>query len=87
MLVTRYADVSEAVVFPLSIRVICDLLGVPAEDQDRFRGWTDRFLSTGKERPRVGRAASSGWGSEEEPRVRHRESAAGGHPRSRRRHM
>jgi nocardicin N-oxygenase len=27
------------------MRVICELLGVPVEDQARFRGWTEAFLS------------------------------------------
>ncbi len=25
---------------PLPVRIICDMLGVPAEDQDRFQGWS-----------------------------------------------
>ncbi|MDF5755945.1 cytochrome P450 [Spongiactinospora sp. TRM90649] len=41
-------NLCENLSFPLSIRVICDLLGVPVADQTRFRNWTDHFLSTGK---------------------------------------
>ncbi|MFS0694426.1 cytochrome P450 [Streptomyces nitrosporeus] len=40
------ADLSEAYAFPLPLHVMCSLLGVPAEDIDRFRGWSDAFIST-----------------------------------------
>ncbi len=33
-------DLIEAFAYPLPVRVICDLLGVPAEDQDRFKTWS-----------------------------------------------
>jgi unspecific monooxygenase len=34
-------DLLEAFAYPLPVRVICDLLGVPVEDQDRFKGWSN----------------------------------------------
>lgn len=40
------ADLSEAYAFPLPLYVICDLLAVPADDIDRFRDWSDAFIST-----------------------------------------
>jgi len=33
-------DLMEAFAYPLPVRVICDLLGVPLADQDRFRDWS-----------------------------------------------
>ncbi|HXP18935.1 MAG TPA: cytochrome P450 [Streptosporangiaceae bacterium] len=45
---TPPVDLNMALAFPLPIRVVCALLGVPEGDHGRFRRWTDAFLSVSK---------------------------------------
>jgi cytochrome P450 len=40
----RPADLVRAFSLPLPVRVVCELLGVPVEDRERFCGWSDRLF-------------------------------------------
>ncbi|WP_433872838.1 cytochrome P450 [Saccharopolyspora sp. CA-218241] len=39
------ADLKAGLGFPLPVWVICDMLGVPTADRDRFSRWSDMFLN------------------------------------------
>jgi len=39
------ADLVADYASPLPVQVICELLGVPVEDRDSFRGWADAFAA------------------------------------------
>ncbi|AEM84130.1 cytochrome P450 [Streptomyces violaceusniger] len=44
----RPADLKAALGFPLPVYVICDLLGAPAGDRERFSYWSDAFLNVSR---------------------------------------
>jgi cytochrome P450 len=51
-------DLIEAFAFPLPVTVICELLGIPLEDQAEFRQWSDAMLNDAAE-PGTFRAAGT----------------------------
>src|SRR5215469_15453272 len=55
------ADLHAALSVPLPVLVICELLGVPYEDRDRFRAWTQGMADM-HDRQRAGAALDSLFG-------------------------
>ncbi|OLU33794.1 cytochrome P450 [Pseudomonas sp. PA27(2017)] len=49
----RSADLVEAFALPLPIALICELLGVPEQDHNLFKAWSDLLLSTENLEPHV----------------------------------
>jgi cytochrome P450 len=48
----RTMELIDAFAYPLPIRVICEMLGIPREDQDDIRRWSETLLSGGPGRDR-----------------------------------
>ncbi|MBL1099273.1 cytochrome P450 family protein [Streptomyces coffeae] len=57
MAVKDHADVMADLALPLSLSVICDLLGIPAHSRLDFRRWTDTLLSSEPGAPEHSRKA------------------------------
>ncbi|MEV7232391.1 cytochrome P450 [Polymorphospora sp. NPDC051019] len=51
------ADLASDLCYQVPISVICEILGVPDEDLERFRGWAERVTSTGAYPPEEAVAA------------------------------
>ena len=64
----RPADLVQAVAVPLPVLVICELLGVPASDRDRFRAWTrDAANVADRQRSMAGLGALFSYGQQLSP--------------------
>ncbi|MEQ4715480.1 cytochrome P450 [Nonomuraea sp. B19D2] len=64
------ADLVRDFALPIPISVICELLGVPAEDHEKFRVWNDSLLSTSTVAPAMGELAAYIGGLIERRRAR-----------------
>lgn len=49
----RRMDLIEAFAYPLPVKVISDMLGIPQEDREQVRGWTQNLLQTDRNRGQV----------------------------------
>jgi cytochrome P450 len=56
----RPVDLVRAFSLPLPVQVICDLLGVPTADQDRFHAWSDTLMGDWASDPADVEAATMG---------------------------
>jgi cytochrome P450 len=62
----RAMELIKAFAYPLPVTVISDMLGIPREDREKVRGWTENLLKTGRR----------GRGGDEEIRAGMREFTA-----------
>ena len=53
----RPVDLVESFSLPMPVQVICELLGVPAEDRNLFHGWSDTTMGDWRENPEEKQAA------------------------------
>lgn len=53
MAAQQQVDLIDALAFPLPIQVICELLGVPAQDQALFREWSTAMIDDGANADRL----------------------------------
>ncbi len=58
---TSEVDLLDAFAFPLPIRVICELLGVPEDRRDEFRVWSNALLGEDQERAQQAAGAIAGY--------------------------
>src|SRR5690606_1799066 len=54
-------DLVEDYALPLSSRALCQVVGVPPQDYDRFQSWTTQFLSTSSADAETRAAALAGF--------------------------
>lgn len=52
------ADLIEVFAFPLSVTMICELIGIPVDDRESFREWSGTLLSSGGTREESRAAAA-----------------------------
>jgi cytochrome P450 len=45
-LATREVDLMEALAYPLPVVVIAEIIGIPPEDRDRFKAWSDQVVAS-----------------------------------------
>lgn len=56
----RSMDLIKAFAYPLPVTVISDMLGIPEEDRDKVRGWTENLLNSTRRRRGMDEAIRAG---------------------------
>ncbi|WP_437672093.1 cytochrome P450 family protein [Sorangium sp. So ce131] len=56
----RAMELIKAFAYPLPVTVICDMLGIPREDREQVRGWTENLLNVNRRGRELSEEARSG---------------------------